>query len=95
MKKSSHISFWVFIAMAVILVVFSVQNSGSISVMLLFKEMRVSLAILLVITFLAGLIAGSLYTFVKINHKDKDKKTDKINLQSSSIDIDEPTTIED
>lgn len=93
MKKSSHISFWVFIALAVILVVFSVQNSGSIPVMLLFKEMRVSLAILLVITFLAGLIAGALYAFVKINPKDK--KTDKTNIQSSSIDIDEPTTIED
>lgn len=66
MKQSTNISFWVFITLAIILVIFSVQNSGSIPVVIIFKTVNVSLAILLALTFLAGLIAGALYEWETI-----------------------------
>lgn len=73
MKKSAHLSFWLFIIIAIILVIFSVQNSGPVSVTILFKQEQISLAILLVLTFLMGLITGSLYAFVKFSHKKKEE----------------------
>lgn len=73
MKKSAHFSFWLFIIFAIILVIFSVQNSGPISVKILFKQVEISLAILLVLTFLGGLITGALYAFVKFSHKKKEE----------------------
>jgi uncharacterized integral membrane protein len=73
MKKSAHFSFWLFIIIAIILVVFSVQNSGPISVTIIFKQVQISLAILLVLTFLGGLITGALYAFVKFSHKKKEE----------------------
>lgn len=76
MKQSTNISFWVFITLAIILVIFSVQNSGAIPVVIIFKTVNVSLAILLALTFLAGLIAGALYAFVKIRHKEAEKSID-------------------
>lgn len=92
MKKTSHISFWVFIAMAVILVVFSVQNSGPIQVSILFKNVEISLAILLALTFLGGLVAGALYSYVKFNNKEKLKNG--INQETSVSEIDDPATNE-
>ena len=77
MKKSAHFSFWLFIIIAIILVVFSVQNSDPIPVTILFKQVEISLAILLVLTFLSGLITGALYAFVKFSHKkEKEKASD-------------------
>lgn len=81
MKRSTNISFWFFITISVLLVVFSVQNSGSVSVKLLFSDIDISLAILLVLTFLGGLVAGALYAFVRIRHKEE-KKTNNIKDQS-------------
>lgn len=73
MKKISHISFWVFISLAVLLVVFSVLNSGSILVNVIFTKVEISLAILLAITFFGGFVAGALYAYVKISHKEKEQ----------------------
>ncbi len=78
MKISSHISFWIFIAMSIILVIFSVQNSGPIEVDLIFTKAEVSLAILLMVTFTAGLIAGALYAYVKLSNKQKKQQINEI-----------------
>jgi uncharacterized integral membrane protein len=75
MRKSSHFSFWVFISLAVLLVVFSVLNSGSIYVDILFTKLEISLAILLAITFFGGIVAGALYAHVKFSHKEKEQDT--------------------
>ncbi|ASB50154.1 hypothetical protein CDL62_13900 [Alkalitalea saponilacus] len=63
LKKKVQFSFWVFIALTILLVIFSVQNSGAIEVKLLFWKPNVSLSILLIGTFLTGLITGALYAY--------------------------------
>ncbi|MBR8538264.1 LapA family protein [Carboxylicivirga sediminis] len=65
MKKS----FWVFLILSAILVIFSVQNAAPVRVNILFNEVRVSLAILLIIVFLTGVIAGASYFFIKSKKK--------------------------
>ena len=81
MKKSIHISFWVFIALAVILVVFSVLNSGEIPVDIIFKKVEISLAILLAVTFFSGMVAGALYAFMKVSRKEKQQETEYIVME--------------
>ncbi|TAJ11891.1 LapA family protein [Marinilabiliaceae bacterium JC017] len=70
MKKS----FWLFIIIAVLLVVFSVQNAFEVSVNLFFYEVRLSMAVLLIITFLLGLLVGAIYGYAKRNKRTAKKK---------------------
>ncbi|MBS2213347.1 LapA family protein [Carboxylicivirga mesophila] len=65
MKKS----FWVILISSAILVIFSAKNADPVSVNILFNEIRVSLAILLIIVFLTGFIAGASYFFIKSKKK--------------------------
>ncbi len=65
MKKS----FWVFLILSAALVIFSVQNADPVRVNILFNEVRISLAILLIIVFLTGVIAGASYFFLKSKKK--------------------------
>lgn len=75
-KTSFNISFWIFIIVAILLVIFSVQNSRAIDVQLIFWDVNVSLAILLIGTFLTGLVAGALYAYSKFKpRKIKPKDT--------------------
>lgn len=67
MKKS----FWVFLILSAALVIFSVLNAGPVSVNVFFKEVHISLAILLIIVFMTGVIAGASYFFIK-SRKKKD-----------------------
>ena len=87
-KTSFNISFWIFIIVAILLVVFSVQNSGAIDVQLIFWDANVSLAILLIGTFLTGLVAGALYAYSKLKRpKSKIKDTFSTEKEKSSSEI--------
>ncbi|TRX63553.1 lipopolysaccharide assembly protein LapA domain-containing protein [Carboxylicivirga sp. M1479] len=67
MKKS----FWVFLLLSTALVIFSVQNAKPVRVNFFLKEMHISLAILLIIVFISGVIASASYFFIKSRKKDK------------------------
>lgn len=76
MKKKMQFSFWLLIVLAILLVVFSVQNAGPIKVTVLLWPFNVSLAVLLIGTFATGLVAGALYGYRKFfsgNGKDEMK----------------------
>lgn len=76
-KNSLNFSFWVFIVLAIIIAVFSVQNSPAIPVKLFLWNVDISLAILLIGTFLTGLVIGALYAYQKLKPKsEKDEDTD-------------------
>ncbi len=57
------LSFWIFIIVAVLLVAFSVQNSGTTEINFLNWSINVSLAVIIIATFLIGLITGALYGY--------------------------------
>ncbi len=84
LRKKVQFSFWIFIILAVLLVIFSVQNSEAIGVRVFFWNVNVSLAILLIGTFLTGLVTGALYAYRKFlpEHKEvaKEKEKKKENL---------------
>lgn len=79
LRKKVQFSFWIFIVLAVLLVIFSVQNSEAIGVRVYFWNVNVSLAILLIGTFLTGLITGALYAYRKFlpNAKDLEQEKEK------------------
>ncbi|MBK3519610.1 LapA family protein [Carboxylicivirga marina] len=76
MKKS----FWVILILSAVLVIFSVQNAETVPVNFFFNEVDISLAILLIIVFLAGVIAGASYFYIKSRAKRK----------ATPLDIEEP-----
>ncbi|WP_430812862.1 MULTISPECIES: lipopolysaccharide assembly protein LapA domain-containing protein [unclassified Carboxylicivirga] len=85
MKKS----FWVVLTLTTLLVIFSVLNADPVPVNILFKEIEVSLAILLIIVFLAGVIAGASYFFIKSRGKktkvaQADETTEEINESNAA-----------
>jgi len=57
------LSFWIFIIVAVVLVAFSVQNSGPTEIKFLVWSIQVSKAVIIIATFLIGLITGALYGY--------------------------------
>ena len=57
------LSFWIFIIVAVLLVTFSVQNSGPTDIQFLVWSIQVSKAVIIIATFLIGLITGALYGY--------------------------------
>lgn len=76
MKKS----FWVSLVLAAALVIFSVQNAGLVDVNIFFNEVEVSLAILLIVVFLSGVLAGASYFFIRSKKNKKpplDEGTDE------------------
>ncbi|MGQ1948751.1 LapA family protein [Geofilum sp. OHC36d9] len=76
-KNSLNFSFWVFIVLAIIIAVFSVQNSKPIDVRLFLWDVNISLAILLIGTFLTGLVIGALYAYQKLKPRsEKEEETD-------------------
>ncbi|MDG5800347.1 LapA family protein [Marinilabiliaceae bacterium ANBcel2] len=73
MKRKIKFSFWVFIALTVLLVIFSVQNSDPVRVRIIFWPIEISLAILLIGTFITGLITGALCAYKKLLPDSNDK----------------------
>ena len=56
-------SFWFFIIIAILLVTFSVQNSAPTEISFLMWNVQISKAVLIIATFLFGLITGALYGY--------------------------------
>ncbi len=83
MKKS----FWIFLFLSTLLVIFSVQNAEPVEVDFFFNKVSVSLAVLLIVVFLTGVIAGASYFFIKLKMKTK-KKVDDHMLTDETNDID-------
>jgi len=73
MKKS----FWIFLILAAALVIFSVQNADPVVVDFFFKKVSISLAVLLIVVFLIGVIAGASYFFLKSRVVVKNKAIDE------------------
>jgi len=71
MKKT----FWIATVFSIILVVFSVQNAKDVTVKFFFKDVSISLAVLLICVFIFGAVTGASYFFFL---KVKDKKKQKI-----------------
>ncbi|MCU4157593.1 LapA family protein [Carboxylicivirga sp. A043] len=85
MKKS----FWVFLILSAALVIFSVQNAEPVDVNIFFSQVEISLAILLIIVFLTGVIAGASYFFIKSKIKKQPKPEPEIIEESSEADVSE------
>ena len=77
------LSFWIFIIVAVLLVTFSVQNSGPTEIQFLVWSIQVSKAVIIIATFLIGLITGSLYGY--FSRKPIIKEPDAGNIQEEVI----------
>ena len=84
MKKS----FWVSLVLVVILVIFSVQNAEPVNVNIFFNEVEISLAILLIVVFLSGVLAGASYFFIKSKKNKKTPVNEGVNeLNENDADI--------
>jgi uncharacterized integral membrane protein len=68
-------SFWVFIIAAILLVVFSVQNADNTNLKIFIWSFEVSKAVLIIATFLAGLVTGAIYAFLSKKGKEKSVST--------------------
>jgi len=79
-------SFWFFIVVAVLLVTFSVQNSAPTEVSFLVWTVQISKAVLIIATFLIGLVTGALYGYFS-------RKPAKV--KATDIDPEEITTVKE
>ncbi len=86
-------SFWVFIIVAVFLVTFSVQNSGSTEITFLIWNIQISKAVIIIATFLIGLITGALYGY--FSRKPTTSVTEKSNNTEQDYTIAEEDLDED
>ncbi len=73
MKKS----FWLLIILAILIVIFSVQNASPVDFTFLIWKGNISLAVLLIITFILGAIIGAMYNIVASKSK-RNKKEDEV-----------------
>lgn len=69
MKKS----FWILMVLAVLVVIFSVQNAEAVPFSLFVWKGELSLAILLITTFIIGAIVGALYYGLAMREKRNNK----------------------
>ncbi|TLX74089.1 LapA family protein [Labilibacter sediminis] len=67
MKKS----FWLLMVLAILVVVFSVQNADAVPFSLFLWKGEVSLAILLISSFIFGALFGALYYAISFRKKKK------------------------
>ncbi len=72
MKKS----FWFLVILAILVVVFSVQNADVVPIRFVLWEGELSLAILLILTFLFGLIMGAVYYYLSVRKSKNNSKKD-------------------
>ena len=70
MKKS----FWILMVLAVLVVVFSVQNAEPVHFSLFVWQGELSLAILLITAFIVGAMVGALYYGLAMRQKRNNKK---------------------
>lgn len=65
MKKS----FWILIILAILIVIFSVQNANAVEFNFMSWTSEVSLAVLLIITFIGGVLIGAIYSALARRNK--------------------------
>ncbi len=84
-KKNSSIklSFWIFIILLLMLVTFSVQNSFLVTVKLIFWEINMPLAVLLISTLIIGVVGGMLYSYFKYRKQEKESTEDSDNIEEN------------
>lgn len=84
-KKNSNIklSFWIFIILLLMLVTFSVQNSFLVTVKLIFWEINMPLAVLLISTLIIGVVGGMLYSYFKYRKQEKESTEDSDNIEEN------------
>jgi len=82
-KKNSNIklSFWIFIILLLMLVTFSVQNSFLVTVKLIFWQIDMPLAVLLISTLIIGVVGGMFYSYFKYRKQEKDSTEDIDNIE--------------
>jgi len=81
MKKS----FWIFVALAILIVIFSVKNAQTVLVDVLFTKLEISLAFLVILVFITGLVTGALFILFSNRMKAiKQKKTEKSTSDEST-----------
>jgi uncharacterized integral membrane protein len=96
MKRKTTFSFWGFIIVALLLVLFSVQNAQEVGFKFIIWKTHLSLSVLLIVAFLLGLIAGSIFSFrrnrsIKKAEKEKVSKKQPENLEKiAEKEFDEP-----
>lgn len=89
MKKT----FWFSIVLAILLVIFSVQNADIVTVKFFFDQWTVdiSIAILLICVFIFGAITGSSFFFIwRMKERQKEKALQKMH-ETQAVINDEPT----
>ncbi len=80
MKKS----FWFLIIVIIFVVVFSVQNADAVLVRFAVWEGNISLAILMISTFLLGLIFGALYSYFGLRKQKKVRDIGDVAFESEA-----------
>lgn len=63
------------------LVTFSVQNSFLVTVKLIFWEINMPLAVLLISTLIIGVVGGMLYSYFKYRKQEKESTEDSDNIE--------------
>lgn len=77
MKRNTSFSFWGFIVVAVLLVIFAVQNAQEVSFKFFIWRSHLSLSVLLIVAFLLGLISGAIFLFRNSRATEKEKTHEK------------------
>ncbi len=82
MTGRQRFSFWIFIIAALVLVIFSVQNAHEVDFYFFTWKGYLSLSVLLIVTFLIGLIAGAIFSFRRsATSKSKKKKLEEAEIR--------------
>ncbi len=82
MKRKTTFSFWGFIIIALLLVLFSVQNAQEVGFKFITWKTHLSLSVLLIVAFLLGLIAGAIFSFRR-NRSIGKAETEKIQKEQT------------
>ncbi|NPA37016.1 MAG: LapA family protein [Chlorobi bacterium] len=77
-------SFWFFIIVAVLLVTFSVQNSSATEISFLMWTVQISKAVLIIATFLIGLVTGALYGYFSRKPAKAGKEQEKESVETTA-----------
>ncbi len=82
MQKKSF-SLWGFVIAALILVFFSVQNAQEVSFRFFVWRTYLSLSVLLIVAFLLGLVAGTIFSFRSSKEKKENQSEKELKKQDN------------
>ena len=85
--KDMNKSFIIGLIVAIVLVIFAVQNSEAETISFLVWKAELSLALVLLIAFAVGSIVGYLITFPNIRQKSKELKKRKEEIKNLNVTI--------